>query len=209
MNYKTIQEPAEALYEISRSEFYSFIFPIQSEAQAQDHVARLRKAHWEARHCCYAYSIGEHASLQKADDDGEPSGTAGKPILEVIKKQELHDTLIIVVRYFGGIKLGAGGLIRAYGKSAALAIDAASIVMKTDFVEVKATLAYSLLGALENYLHQKEILIDSKEYTDQVSLLLLLPENNADKIQNELTDLTGAQCRLEVLGKKSLNIPIK
>lgn len=208
MNYKTIQQPANALYEISRSEFFSFIFPVQTELQAQEHIAAIRKKHWDARHCCFAYSIGEHAALQKADDDGEPSGTAGKPILEVLKKQELHDVLILVVRYFGGIKLGAGGLIRAYGKAATMAIDATSIVMKTEFSQVKATLPYTLLGTLENYLHQKEILIDNKEYTDQVSLILLLPEDLSEKIQGDLTDLTGAQCRLETIGKKSLNIPL-
>ena len=168
----------------------------------------MRKTHWEARHCCSAYILGEHGILQKADDDGEPSGTAGKPLLEVLKKQHLSDVVIVVVRYFGGIKLGAGGLIRAYGKAATLGLEAAEIVTRTLFRRISVTIEYSLLGALENHLHQNEIRVEDKIYSDKVSLLLLLPMEDTEKIEQELLNLTAANCSIKESDLVYINVPL-
>ena len=208
INYKTIQGSSEALYEISKSRFLCFTAHAETEAQAQNFIAQLRKTHWEARHCCSAYILGEHGILQKADDDGEPSGTAGKPLLEVLKKQHLSDVVIVVVRYFGGIKLGAGGLIRAYGKTATLGLEAAEIVTRTLFRRISVTIEYSLLGALENHLHQNEIRVEDKIYSDKVSLLLLLPMEDTEKIEQELLNLTAANCSIKEEDLVYINVPL-
>jgi len=208
INYKTIQGNGEALYEIQKSRFLTFAQHVSDETDAKDFIEKIRKQHWEARHCCSAFIIGEHGNLQKADDDGEPSGTAGKPLLEVLKKQDLSDLVIVVVRYFGGIKLGAGGLIRAYGKAATLGIDACQIVVKTLFLRVKLTIDYSLLGTIENHLHQKGIAIEGKDFADKVNLIILLPADKASILQQELLDLTAAQCSLEESGPTYIDVPI-
>lgn len=197
INYKTIQGSGEASYEIQKSRFLAFVQNVTREEEAQAFILNKKKLHWEARHCCSAYVLGERGQLQKADDDGEPSGTAGKPILEVLKKQELSDIVIVIVRYFGGIKLGAGGLIRAYGKAASLGLASSQLVTKTLFRRLDLTIAYALLGALENYLHQQEIRIADKNYSDTVTLTLLVPETAAAAQQEALINLTAAQCRIE------------
>lgn len=208
INYKTIQGTGESSYEISKSRFLTFTSHAAAETEAQEFILRLRKLHWEARHCCSAYVLGERGSLQKADDDGEPSGTAGKPILEILKKQELSDIVVVVVRYFGGIKLGAGGLIRAYGKAASLGLAASQIVTRTLFRRITLTVDYSLLGPVENSLRQKEITVEGKVYTDKVSLSLLLPQAEAEALQLDLINLTAAQCTMEDLGLDYVNIPL-
>lgn len=207
INYKTIQGNGEALYEIQKSRFLTFVQHVSNEAEAKDFIEKIRKQHWEARHCCSAFIIGEHGNLQKADDDGEPSGTAGKPLLEVLKKQDLSDLVIVVIRYFGGIKLGAGGLIRAYGKAATLGIEASKIVVKTLFLQVKLTIDYALLGTVENHLRQEEIAIEDKDFADKVTLHLLFPVEKASVQQQDLLDLTAAQCSLEECGPTYMDVP--
>lgn len=207
INYKTIQGNGEALYEIQKSRFLTFVQHVSNEAEAKDFIEKIRKQHWEARHCCSAFIIGEHGNLQKADDDGEPSGTAGKPLLEVLKKQGLSDLVIVVIRYFGGIKLGAGGLIRAYGKAATLGIEASKIVVKTLFLQVNLTIDYALLGTVENHLRQEEIAIEDKDFSDKVTLHLLFPVEKASVQQQDLLDLTAAQCSLEECGPTYMDVP--
>ena len=117
-NYRTIKGYGESEFVIQRSRFITFVMRVETEEEALDFINEIKKMHHTATHNCSAYMIGEHDDIQKANDDGEPSGTAGVPILEVLKKQKLKDTVIVVTRYFGGIKLGGGGLIRAYGRAA-------------------------------------------------------------------------------------------
>ena len=159
LEYKTVDGYAKAEWEIQKSRFIAYVNHVENEAQAQEFINEIKKKHFDATHNCYAYIIGEHSDTQKSNDDGEPSGTAGVPILEVLKKNELSDIAVVVTRYFGGIKLGAGGLIRAYGKSATLGLEASVIVKKSIFNCYDLELDYTLLGTLENYLHQKEVSI--------------------------------------------------
>ena len=208
IEYKTIENEAFAEWEISKSRFLAYVRHTESEQEAQNFIVSVKKKHFDARHNSFAYIIGERGQIQKSSDDGEPSGTAGVPILEVLKKNELSDITIVVTRYFGGIKLGAGGLIRAYGKSATLGLDAAAIVKKTIFSCYKLTLSYDLLGTLENYLHQNEIRIDSKDYTDNVKLTVLLPKTTAENTIKDITDMTAARCKITELEPRYINIPI-
>lgn len=209
LEYKTIQGYATTEWEIQKSRFISYINHVETEEQAQDFVNQIKKKHFDARHNCYAYIIGEHSDIQKSSDDGEPSGTAGVSILEVLKKNELSDVVIVVTRYFGGIKLGAGGLIRAYGKSATLGIDASTVVKKSIFNCYNLSLDYNLLGTLENYLHQNEIRIKDKNYTDKVDISILLPQNDSDNTLNDITNLSAARCKITKLDTIYLDIPIK
>ena len=144
--YRTVQGYGQAEVEINKSRFIAYVNRAESEEEAIAFLERIRKQHWDATHNCAAYIVGENEEHQKANDDGEPSGTAGRPILEVIKRSALTDTIIIVTRYFGGIKLGTGGLIRAYGKSAVVGLEAAGIVERQLHTRMTATIDYSLLG---------------------------------------------------------------
>lgn len=209
LEYKTIDGYAQTEWEVQKSRFISYVNHIENETQAQDFVNQIRKKHFDATHNCYAYIIGEHNDTQKSNDDGEPSGTAGVPILEVLKKNELSDVVVVVTRYFGGIKLGAGGLIRAYGKSATLGLEASVIVKKSVFNCYNLSMDYDLLGTLENYLHQKEIRIKDKNYTDKVDITILLPQNDSENTLKDITNLSAARCKITKLDTVYLNIPVE
>jgi len=207
INYKTIRKGATAEYEISKSHFLTFVEPATNEVAGIAFINKIKKQYWDARHNCSAYVIGQ-STLQKADDDGEPSGTAGKPILEVIKKNELSDLVIVVTRYFGGIKLGAGGLIRAYGKAATLGLENCDIVIRTLFVRIRIDIDYTLLGILENNFHKKDIFIEDKIFTEQVQLFILVKKDETDTLIQEITNLTAAVCKITKLNEAYKNIPI-
>ncbi len=209
LEYKTTDGYAQTEWEVQKSRFISYVNHVENETQAQDFVNQIRKKHFDATHNCYAYIIGEHSDTQKSNDDGEPSGTAGVPILEVLKKNELSDVVVVVTRYFGGIKLGAGGLIRAYGKSATLGLEASVIVKKSVFNCYNLSMDYDLLGTLENYLHQKEIRIKDKNYTDKVDITILLPQNDSENTLKDITNLSAARCKITKLDTVYLNIPVE
>ena len=209
LEYKTINGYSQTEWEVQKSRFISYVNHVENETQAQDFVNQIRKKHFDATHNCYAYIIGEHSDTQKSNDDGEPSGTAGVPILEVLKKNELSDVVVVVTRYFGGIKLGAGGLIRAYGKSATLGLEASVIVKKSVFNCYNLSMDYDLLGTLENYLHQKEIRIKDKNYTDKVDITILLPQNDSENTLKDITNLSAARCKITKLDTVYLNLPVE
>lgn len=141
--YRTVQKAGEAELEINKSRFIAYVQRVADEADALAFVGQIKKQHWDATHNCSAYILGEFGQYQKADDDGEPAGTAGKPILEVLKRLELKDAVVVVTRYFGGIKLGAGGLIRAYGKSAKLGLHAAGLAERVPHKQVTIETTHS------------------------------------------------------------------
>lgn len=208
INYKTVIETSEAFYEISRSRFIAHVAHVETEEGAREFIHAMKKKYFDARHNCSAYVIGESSNLQKSYDDGEPGGTAGNPILEAIKKNALSDIVLVVTRYFGGIKLGASGLIRTYGHSAVLGIDAAAIVEKTLFRRIVMTIDYTLSGTIENFLRINKIIIENKEYSNKVCLTLLLRKEKANKFITLLIDLAAARCHFEELGETYVNIPI-
>ena len=208
-NYKTITTGGEAEYEIQRSRFLTHTAHVETEQEAQDFIRTIKKKYFDARHNCSAWILGAKSSLQKSNDDGEPGGTAGNPILETMKKNGLTNTVIVVTRYFGGIKLGAGGLIRAYSHTAALGIEASGIQRMTLFCRTAVTISYSLLGTLENELRRQEIRIADKAFAEAVTLTLLLPRETAGQTIAELVDLTASRCEIVPQGEEYLGIPLQ
>ena len=208
-SYKTIKGSAEASYEVQKSRFITHVSHAESEEEAREFIQQMKKKYFDARHNCSAWVLGEKGAKQKSNDDGEPGGTAGNPILEAIKKNGLTDIVIVVTRYFGGIKLGAGGLIRAYGHAAVLGIQAAQAVQMMPLRRVQITVDYSLLATVENWLRQNEIQSEEGTYAEQVTLPLLLPPETVEIRLAELTDLTSARFSYEMTEEILSAVPIE
>jgi uncharacterized YigZ family protein len=197
--YRTFKEAGVKEIVIKKSRFIGYGFAVSSEEEANQYIERIRKEHWNATHNCFAYVIGDRDQIQKQSDDGEPSGTAGKPILEVIKAKELHNVLIIVTRYFGGIMLGAGGLIRAYSDGAVAAIEASSAVLKQLHSVVEVEVDYTWLGKLENELRNRHVLTGETQFADNVKLSCLPVVAETDAFVAWMTDVTQGQGNIEVV----------
>lgn len=202
-NFKTItaDEIFTAEYEIKKSVFIAHASHVETEDAAREFVNQIRKKYFDATHNCSAWILGETGDRQKSNDDGEPGGTAGNPILDAIKKNELTNICVVVTRYFGGIKLGAGGLIRAYSHTASLGIAAANIVRMTAFKKIAVTVEYSFLATVENYLRNKKISVANSEYAADVTLNILLEPAAVDNFLADLTELTAANFLAEVTGE--------
>jgi uncharacterized YigZ family protein len=200
--YRTFKEAGVKEIVIKKSRFIGYGFAVSSEEEANQQIERIRKEHWNATHNCFAYVIGDRDQIQKQSDDGEPSGTAGKPILEVIKAKELHNVLIIVTRYFGGIMLGAGGLIRAYSDGAVAAIEASSAVLKQLHSVVEVEVDYTWLGKLENELRNRQVLTGETQFADNVKLSCLPVVAETDAFVAWMTDVTQGQGKIEVVETK-------
>lgn len=207
-NYKTVKPYGESEFIIQKSRFLSFVKRVETEEDALDFIQEIKKLHHTATHNCSAYMIGEHDQIQKANDDGEPSGTAGVPILEVLKKQQLQDTVIVVTRYFGGIKLGGGGLIRAYGRAASEGIAATGTVERRLHVLTKTSIDYTWLGKVENEVRQSDYPLEEIIYEEDVELLLYVPVEDEKVFRNWMTELTNGQAEITVAGHKFLEFAI-
>lgn len=196
-NYYTVKENGFHEIIIQKSRFITYLARATSEQEAQSFIADLKKKHHDANHNCSAYVIGERNEIQKANDDGEPSGTAGVPMLEVLKKRNLRNTVVVVTRYFGGIKLGGGGLIRAYGSSVSEALNAVGIVERVAHDLVEITIDYTWLGKLENELRATPHIIDQIHYLDQVKIDVWVEESAVPLFLDWMTNLTNGQAVLE------------
>lgn len=197
-----------ASYEANRSKFLAHVAHVETEESARDFVQMIRKKYFDATHNCSAWVLGARGDKQKSNDDGEPGGTAGNPILETIKKNDLTNCAIVVTRYFGGIKLGAGGLVRAYSHTAALGIANSKIVRMTTFKRISLTLEYNFLATVENYLRGKKIRVGSSDYADVVTLELLLLPAQVESFLTDMNDLTAANFLHEELGEIRLPVEI-
>ena len=181
---------------IRKSRFIGHARPVENEEEAMAFIESIRKKYWDATHNCYAYVAGERDEWQKSSDDGEPSGTAGRPILEVIKNRGLKYVAVVVTRYFGGIQLGAGGLVRAYAEGAAAGIDAAGPVEKILCKEILVDVDYTWYGRLESELRTRGVRIGETAFTDRVRVVCLPPAIEAERFQAWITDLTQGQAAL-------------
>ena len=209
--YRTILEndaSIETLYEIQKSKFITHICHIETEAAAREFIQNLKKKYYDARHNCSAYILGENSEKQKSNDDGEPGGTAGNPILESLKKNGLTNIVVVVTRYFGGIKLGAGGLVRAYSHAAVLGIEKATIVQMTPFVELAITINYDLLATLEHWLRQEKIRTNEAEYADNVTLKLLITPESIPQTLAAITDITSNRFSYQKGEKQLIALPL-
>ncbi|MGV2939760.1 YigZ family protein [Mesobacillus sp. LC4] len=195
-SYFTVKGHGINEIEIQKSRFIAYISRAETEEQAQQFIMDIKKKNWNATHNCSAYLIGENDQIQKANDDGEPSGTAGVPILEVLKKKQLKDTVVVVTRYFGGIKLGAGGLIRAYGKATSEGLAATGIVERKLMQVMHTTIDYTLLGKVENELRSSVYQLKDIHYIDTVTLETYVEEAKKSEFTEWMVELTNGQAEI-------------
>lgn len=206
--YRTVKGYGQKEIEINKSRFIAYVEQIESEEAATAFIEQIKKKHWNATHNCSAYLVGENDQHQKADDDGEPSGTAGKPILEIIKKTGLKNTVVVVTRYFGGIKLGAGGLIRAYGKSASAGIKETGMIERQGHTRIGAKIDYTFLGMLENQLRVQGYMIDDKQFTDKITLMVLEKLGQEEVLKQKIIDWTAGQVEFSHMGEVYVDTPV-
>lgn len=197
-SYYTMKDYGEHEITIQKSRFIAHVNRAETEAEAIDFIQTIKKKHWDATHNCSAYLIGENDLIQKANDDGEPSGTAGVPILEVLKKRGLKDTVVVITRYFGGIKLGAGGLIRAYGKATSEGINHTGVVERTLMRIVHTKIDYTWLGKLENELRISIYTIKDIHYLDAVEIETYVKDDETDTYMTWITELTNGQAECKI-----------
>ena len=197
--YKTVYAGGEAEIIEKKSRFIATVKPVKSEEEAIAFIEGLKKKYWNATHNCSAYVIGEHFQVQRCSDDGEPSGTAGKPMLDVLLGEELHDTAVVETRYFGGTLLGTGGLVRAYQASTKAGLEASTVITKMHGSRVSVETDYTGLGKIQYILGQRGLTILNSEYTDKVALEVLLPEAEVKAVMAEITEGTNGQAVMEVM----------
>ncbi|MEK5146234.1 YigZ family protein [Psychrobacillus sp. FSL K6-4615] len=207
-DYHTIQGYGESEIIIQKSRFLTYVSRAETEQQAQDFINNIKEKHKSANHNCSAYIIGEHDNIQKANDDWEPSGTAGVPMLEVLKKQGLQDTVVVVTRYFGGIKLGGGGLIRAYGKATTEGIDAAIVVERKLHHLMKISIDYTWLGKVENEVRNSVYPLKEINYVDLVEVMVFTKADEEETFINWMAEMTNGQAKIELVEKEFLEFTV-
>lgn len=191
--YITIQDEAQTEIIEKKSRFITTVFPIISQEDAEAHLAQIRKQYWDASHNCYAYQLGEKDEIQRFSDDGEPQGTAGKPILDVLKGEAIKNTLIIVTRYFGGTLLGTGGLVRAYGRAAKEGVLEAGLIQKVRVRLYALQMTYTLSGKVQYLLNEKKYTIRETSYTDVVTFTVEVAVADEQSFVDWIIDSTNAE----------------
>ena len=200
--YKTISDIGEFEQVINKSTFIACAFPIKDEEEAQDFIRQEKKKYPDARHCCWAYILGEKKDVMRYADDGEPQGTAGQPILQALVKKDITNVLVTVTRYFGGILLGAGGLTRAYSSSAAGAVDSTGVKTMLLSQKTSVQLDYTAFSRLEKNLRASDyIIIENIEYLENVRLYLTVKEEDLFRLQDYFTQATGGKAQVEKIEK--------
>jgi len=189
--YKTIIAPTEGIYKEKGSKFLSFAIPVSSADEVKEIVKNYRKEYYDSRHVCYAYMLGADRKEFRANDDGEPSGTAGRPILGQINSRELTNILVIVVRYFGGILLGTGGLVVAYKEATTDALDQAEVVEKTVDETIYIVFDYVLMNEVMRIIKDTNAQISSQNFEDQCAMQLSIRKQDADLLSSKLDKLYG------------------
>lgn len=205
--YRTIKENGQVEIEIKKSRFICFLQRVTTEEEARVFIQEIKKEHWKANHNCSAFIIGTDGHLLRSSDDGEPSGTAGTPMLEVLKQNEIVDTVAVVTRYFGGIKLGAGGLIRAYSTSVSEALKEIGIVEVKPQQEIFVTIDYSLLGKIQHFLEINNYYVKDTQFADFVTLCVMV--DKAEAFQTEMIELLNNQVTFKKGVFTTIEIPIK
>lgn len=200
-NYRTLHEFGTDEITIEKSVFIGYAKPIKSEEEALEFINEIKKKHKDATHNVWAYTVGKNMNIQRYSDDGEPQGTAGIPTLEVIKKEDLRDVVVVVTRYFGGIKLGAGGLVRAYTKGAKLGLEAGKIIYKVMYQEVKVKIDYTQLGKVQNELMNLGYFIKDTVYEDNVEIVVYSRLEDVEKLSEKMIDITSGTGKI-ILGEE-------
>lgn len=207
-SYRTIANNNQAELIIKKSQFIGQIFRVTTEAEVQAFLTETRRTHHKANHNCFAYQLGLHNETQRSSDDGEPSGTAGAPILNVLQQEQLCNVLCIVTRYFGGIKLGAGGLIRAYGQATTAVVNAAERVIAIPQVNYQLTIDYDQFDILNHYLREQKISNDPPEYAAQITIGIWLDLTTALDQITSLKNLLNGRVKITERGQAFHEVPL-
>lgn len=206
-NMRTIQKDYTNEIVINKSRFITYLFRVDSVEEVNNNLAQIRKKHYDATHNCYAYILGNNQEIQKASDDGEPQKTAGFPMLDVLKKQNLTNILAITTRYFGGIMLGAGGLIRAYSNSVSEALLVADIYETKEYMKMSISVSYGVYNQLEDIL--KKVSVLNTFYSDNVDIFIGVDPANVDNISKEISNISSGKAIISQIGIYQMEILIK
>ena len=196
-SYQTVFTGGTAEIIIKKSKFIATVLPVETEEAAIEFIEGMKKKYWDASHNCSAYVIGTKLPLMRCSDDGEPSKTAGKPILDILVTHELTDLVVVVTRYFGGTLLGTGGLVKAYQAATQEGLKQSTIITKETGIKVKVSCDYTMLGKIQYLAAQEHITILSSEYTELVELILLIPSGILDYIKKRIAEHTNGSAILE------------
>mgnify|MGYP001852107185 FL=1 len=197
--YKILYEGGSGEIVEKKSRFIATLRPVESEEEAVAFIEEMRKKYWDATHNCFAYVIGERREVMRCSDDGEPGGTAGKPMLDVLLGEELYNTGVVVTRYFGGTLLGTGGLVRAYSKAVQEGISASRVIEKHHGILVEIGTDYNGVGKLQYLFAQKKVPILDSQYTENVKLQILVPAKEKEQIKKAVTEATSGRASVTEL----------
>ena len=208
MEFRTIKEDGQVQEEIKKSRFICHIKRVTTEEEARNFIQAVKKEHYKATHNCSAFILGEQSEIKRSSDDGEPSGTAGVPMLGVLENHQLTNVCAVVTRYFGGIKLGAGGLIRAYAGNVALAITEIGIVHIKEQLGLRIALSYSQYQELPNFLKAKQLQEQDTAFTDQVQTTIFVDKDDKESVIESLIELFNGKIDIVEQGLRKVEVPI-
>ncbi len=200
--YTTVKEFGSAEIVEKKSRFIANVKPVISEGEAAAYIEEIKKKYWDARHNCYAYQLGERNQIQRYSDDGEPGGTAGMPILDVLRGKDIKNTIVVVTRYFGGTLLGTGGLVRAYSSAAKAGLEAAGLIERIPHIRQYFTVDYTMAGKVQYEVLNGGHILEDTVYTDKVEFVVLSERGKENKLRENIVNLTGNKAEM----KKDENI---
>ena len=204
----TIKEDSYDEFVEKKSTFITHLVRVTSEEEAREFIQKMKKKHYDATHVCSCYVVGDNNEITRTNDDGEPSGTAGAPMLDVLVKNEIKNVCATVIRYFGGTKLGTGGLVRAYGGGVINALKNATLVERKDALEIRLELDYSLNGKIEYEIEKTNFIVNNLEYTDKIIYTIYVMEEDYDSFQSWIANLTNGQFKILSTHEKQLEFDI-
>ena len=208
MEYRTIKEDGQVQEEIKKSRFICHAKRVYSEEEARDFISAIKKEHYKATHNCSAFIVGERSEIKRTSDDGEPSGTAGVPMLGVLENHNLTNVCVVVTRYFGGIKLGAGGLIRAYAGSVALAVKEIGIIEIKEQAGIQIHMTYAQYQEYGNFLKEHNLIELETNFTDQVDTMIFIDKEKKDSIKADLIEFFNGKVTLTDKGLREVEVPV-
>ena len=208
MECRTIKEDGQAQEEIKKSRFICHAKRVYSEEEARDFITAIKKEHYKATHNCSAFIVGKRSEIKRTSDDGEPSGTAGIPMLGVLENHNLTNVCVVVTRYFGGIKLGAGGLIRAYAGSVALAVKEIGIIEIKEQAGIQIHMTYAQYQEYGNFLKEHNLIELETNFTDQVDTMIFIDKEKKDGIKSDLIEFFNGKVTLTDKGLREVEVPV-
>ena len=208
MEFRTIKEDGQVQEEIKKSRFICYAKRVYSEEEARDFITAIKKEHYKATHNCSAFILGERSEIKRTSDDGEPSGTAGVPMLGVLENHNLTNVCVVVTRYFGGIKLGVGGLIRAYAGSVALAVKEIGIIEIKEQAGITIQMSYAQYQEYSNFLKEHHLMELDTNFTDQVDTMIYVDKEEKENIKSALVEFFNGRVTLTDQGLREVEVPV-